>query len=527
MKKLRFIPVLLSALMVFQICIYKPVMASGETLVLGGCYATGSALVSAFSALGIINENNIEINPANCQKLIDDCTQYLKDSKLVKDVKIGTKTVSILSSVCYALSKGAQFNIMYLSKSFIDTISRWAIDNGYTKSETISNIGSSYQEVQIIDGLYKYSGSCQTTFSDVSATTDTVIYTLDESYNKMCIVLNELDSSTKSFYPYIDYSFTPYYLLNNSLKICFNITRIGYGSGQSAGYITGTSTFNCAIFKNKTDALNYLKDGNLDGILNKGVVSEWYPATNVPTKSAVGDEVDATGGLAWDKTESFPVSVGGVDSLVDAYPVSVPNTYEGVETYPVAGEETMPWEDIKEWLKGLAGTAEDAQTAVRTGTLSDAQYDAISDTGTDAKAIENTASADETQGVVGTLVDWGINLINPNTGILSKFPFSITYDAYLIVNSISGGSASSYDVDPNNVTVQTLEAPSGEFEIIGSDINYSGNVDFGFTQLPIDLNFDKFTWLFNIVKFGIGVLWLFGLLFFVGGSWGKSNGGDE
>ena len=59
MKRLRFIPVLLTALMVFQLCIYKPVMASGGSLVLGGCYATGSALVSAFSALGIINENNM------------------------------------------------------------------------------------------------------------------------------------------------------------------------------------------------------------------------------------------------------------------------------------------------------------------------------------------------------------------------------------------------------------------------------------------------------------------------------------
>ena len=120
---------------------------------------------------------------------------------------------------------------------------------------------------------------------------------------------------------------------------------------------------------------------------------------------------------------------------------------------------------------------------------------------------------------VEDILDWGLGYISPTTGILSKFPFSIPYDLYLIVNALSGDAAvDAINADPKELTINNDLAPPGTtYEAASTSAlswHFTFTIPYGNTQtvVPLDIDLSDYEWVFRIIRYFTGILWLVGLL---------------
>lgn len=126
------------------------------------------------------------------------------------------------------------------------------------------------------------------------------------------------------------------------------------------------------------------------------------------------------------------------------------------------------------------------------------------DTNTVDQGKENASAAEtstvdvaENQSVIDSLVNWALNYISPDTGLFSKFPLCVPYDAYLLVTSSLGvdsvGSDSIFGASPGDldgVVNQDIETYSDFQPII--HIKHDFQLD-GATY-PIELTIDLTPW---------------------------------
>lgn len=127
---------------------------------------------------------------------------------------------------------------------------------------------------------------------------------------------------------------------------------------------------------------------------------------------------------------------------------------------------------------------------------------------TDTKTVdqgkENAASVEtstvdvaENQSVIDSLVNWALGYISPDTGLFSKFPLCVPYDAYLLVTSSLGvdavGSDSIFGASPGDldgVVNQDIETYS-DFQPI---INIKHDFQLDGATYPIELTIDLTPW---------------------------------
>lgn len=221
----------------------------------------------------------------------------------------------------------------------------------------------------------------------------------------------------------------------------------GYALTSNNTGLAGTDTIG-ADYKDKT------LDQILDGL--KTWAQDWYDA------GADSATNTATGAL------DLPVTVG--DQAATANPALNPDV---VYNPPFS----IPW------------------PGVRSGETSSG---AISDGKANADAAE-TATTDvaENQSVIDSLVNWALNYINPDTGLFSKFPLCVPYDAYLLVTSSLGvdavGSDSIFGASPgdlNGVVIQDIETYS-DFQPI---INIKHDFELDGATYPLELTIDLTPW---------------------------------
>lgn len=126
------------------------------------------------------------------------------------------------------------------------------------------------------------------------------------------------------------------------------------------------------------------------------------------------------------------------------------------------------------------------------------------DTKTVDQGMENASSAEtstvnvaENQSVIDSLVNWALNYISPDTGLFSKFPLCVPYDAYLLVTSSLGvdavGSDSIFGASPGDlegVVSQDIETYS-DFQPI---INIKHDFELDGKIYPVDLTIDLTPW---------------------------------
>lgn len=127
---------------------------------------------------------------------------------------------------------------------------------------------------------------------------------------------------------------------------------------------------------------------------------------------------------------------------------------------------------------------------------------------TDSKTVdqgkENASAAEtstvdvaENQTVIDSLVNWALSYISPDTGLFSKFPLCVPYDAYLLVTSSLGvdavGSDSIFGASPGDlegVVSQDIDTYS-DFQPI---INIKHDFELDGKTYPVELTIDLTPW---------------------------------
>lgn len=115
-----------------------------------------------------------------------------------------------------------------------------------------------------------------------------------------------------------------------------------------------------------------------------------------------------------------------------------------------------------------------------------------------ASAVEtSTVDVAENQTVIDSLVNWALSYISPDTGLFSKFPLCVPYDAYLLVTSSLGvdavGSDSIFGASPGDldgVVSQDTETYS-DFKPI---INIKHDFELDGVNYPLDVTIDLTPW---------------------------------
>lgn len=115
-----------------------------------------------------------------------------------------------------------------------------------------------------------------------------------------------------------------------------------------------------------------------------------------------------------------------------------------------------------------------------------------------ASAAEtSTVDVAENQSVLDSLVNWALGYISPDTGIFSKFPLCVPYDAYLLVTSSLGvdsvGSDSIFGASPGDldgVVTEGIETYS-DFQPI---INIKHDFELDGVTYPLELVIDLRPW---------------------------------
>ena len=115
-----------------------------------------------------------------------------------------------------------------------------------------------------------------------------------------------------------------------------------------------------------------------------------------------------------------------------------------------------------------------------------------------ASAVEtSTVDVAENQTVIDSLVNWALSYISPDTGLFSKFPLCVPYDAYLLVTSSLGvdavGSDSIFGASPGDlegVVSQDIDTYS-DFQPI---INIKHDFELDGVTYPLDVTIDLTPW---------------------------------
>lgn len=115
-----------------------------------------------------------------------------------------------------------------------------------------------------------------------------------------------------------------------------------------------------------------------------------------------------------------------------------------------------------------------------------------------ASAVEtSTVDVAENQTVIDSLVNWALSYISPDTGLFSKFPLCVPYDAYLLVTSSLGvdavGSDSIFGASPGDlegVVSQDIDTYS-DFQPI---INIKHDFELDGKTYPVELTIDLTPW---------------------------------
>lgn len=484
----RLLVVILCALFIFATIATPPAYAVGETAAL---FTAAAVLSAAVAALGFKLSNDSD-GIATLNKMVTDFTKEVWALNLLV---VGNRINGLIDGMNYikmAVHNGKTYldervvawcqqwlgnNGVYDSGVFIpfdyssSSISELSFQSSISLSDLISISPSEYQSyflsVQAHYNILNDSNRCFDLFCQNYG--DYIQYTIGyfspgsilRSIKYMNSVPYVSDTLTSYYYVRVYSSYSSFGAGSNLRDSLFLSPLLNYGitlwALSNYGSFSSTSSNSTGISGTDTIGADY-KDKTLDQILDglKNWAQDWYDA------GADSATNTATGAI------DLPVTVG--DQAATANPALNPDV---VYNPPFS----IPW------------------PGVRSGETSSG---AISDGKANADAAE-TATTDvaENQSVIDSLVNWALNYINPDTGLFSKFPLCVPYDAYLLVTSSLGVNAVSSDSifgaspgDLDGVVSQGIETYS-DFQPI---INIKHDFELDGATYPLELTIDLTPW---------------------------------
>lgn len=496
----RLLVVILCALFIFATLAAPPAQALGVESV--AVFGLASVLSAATAALGFKLSSNDQ-GQATLQKMVQD---FKTVAWATGFVLVGSKLNGLQNGMDY-IKMQVKEGKTYLDARVFAWVQQWMAENGVYDTGAISintNYPSDGSSVSFVGCSYDQAVSAFSTICDYASVMDSVVR--QSSY------LNDVLSSSYFRFWY------------DSDNWC----GINYGSAPSSGimsyYNYSASSVGYFVILDESYNFDFLQ---IEGtsIYRHGTSS----ASRLPVRSTVGD-----GDGAWNNSKYIFSNYFGVDSF------SSNNT--GLSGTDTLGKDVIDLtldqilQKLKEWAQDWFDAGADSATNAATGALdlpltvatgAATANPSIAEDGplvwfppfsipipnlrtgeTDTKTVdqgkENASAAEtstvdvaENQSVIDSLVNWALSYISPDTGLFSKFPLCIPYDAYLLVTSSLGvdavGSDSIFGASPGDlegVVSQDIDTYS-DFQPI---INIKHDFELDGKTYPVELTIDLTLW---------------------------------
>lgn len=434
----RFFVVLLCAL--FVLATLGAPAARAEALTVG-LFTAAAVLSAATAALGFKLSSSGE-GQATLAKMVQD---FKVSAVAVGLVLVGSKINGLIDGVDY-IKMQVNAGKTYLDERVVAWVQQWLGVNGvyndndvhyptYITGDSISIVPRlSYSQVLSFFPL-KYRTNFDRIVSHYNLDLDNAVFSLNMfSYDRnggqafyICIYDNfdintaEIESQSQNKLQYVvlrtnkQYEFRPpsSFTKPNYLEPRFYLQYSSYPN--SYGDNIQFSNLSGAVISNGTglsgtdtigkDVVDNTLDETLAGL--KEWAPDWWDAgADSSTNSAVG-------------AKDLPLNMGSDVKTVTGNPaldVDQPLIY-------------IPWfqQDVGQLRNG-----ETAGTVTNTAT-------SAADTAEKAEAAQGTV--EDAQGVVQSIISWGLDYISPDKGLFSRFPLCIPYDAYLLVTAALGVDA--------------------------------------------------------------------------------------
>jgi len=555
----------LSALMIILFSIFSQYAALPTYAAMDPRYyvAAGPLIASMFTAYGYKRSGT----NAALANLVAEAVVDAADAGYTT-VRNGVESIAI----------GIQNGTSYVSNAFNEWLYNWCNSKGMSTPDVDTSV--QYPSSGAVGGkvtFHPYTGSWETFAASNGFPSDVIeLFKKNVSltgYRAYCVSIKDYDTPSSSGDNFTQkvYAIAAYnsfvdgrsYTLRNFTWNGYNFLGLGVQSTTAGG----------SVWLRKDNGEIHYEKGSADFVALYGSpVTYYYSNTNYYYASTVGVSVVAgeagytvsADAPAANKTfteyMSNPASWSGLSwgGKVANVPIDNVDTQAVPITIPIDiiinGQQIGA--AVADIISGAQAAIDAAlamtQQVAREGIITQAAQGELEEANT---AVENTMEVADAQPIVSDIVGWGIDYIKPHlSNVFQKYPFSIPYDFYLILNALYSGANRPQRLRTMRVTSSSGDGPINEnpsnvgididFEYVSKEDSGAGSVsendpnapkfDYDFYIAAFDkqyhfvgtLDFAPFGGLIKLCKLGIGLLWLCTLLLWnynhvYGGNGGK------
>lgn len=516
----RVLVLILCALFIFATIATPPAYAVGETVALFGLAAVLSA---ATAALGFKLANNAE-GQATLEKMVQD---FAGASIAAGLVLTGSKVNGLINGMKY-IKMAVHNGKTYLDERIFAWCQKWLAQNGVYDSSGVSYPSQSWAS------SYTYrSTSFDYMLSILSASgVDTSIF--QSIINHFSILQNKdkvyqfsVEYTRDNFSNITAYHVFMYDYLSSSDKFYF----YSFGpdiSGQPVTSVANTSSSSSGQNRNATDY--YYKDGsfaqktstpfyiflsfafNNRNIINYAGISSLTGATVSSNDTGLSgtdtlgkDVIDLTLDQILDRLKEW------AQDWYDAGADSVTNAATGAKDLPLSvatGAATLNPDVAEDGPLVYFPAFGWSLPKLRSGETDTKTVDQGKE---NASAAETSVDVAENQTVVDSLVNWALGYISPDTGLFSKFPLCVPYDAYLLACASLGvdvvESDSIFSASPDDLSSIVQTGTDEQSERFTPVITISNDLTLDGYTYPLKLTIDLTEWtpLIKFVRLAISI----------------------
>lgn len=495
----RLLVLILCALFIFATLGAPPAQALGVESV--AVFGLASVLSAATAALGFKLSSN-EQGQATLQKMVQD---FKTVAWATGFVLVGSKLNGLQNGMDY-IKMQVQNGKTYLDSRVFAWVQQWLAQNGVYDAGGVVSDGSlldlSSDSTIYTDSLSKNSISFSQALEFIGASSldfSSNRYNVESMWNSdsLCILF-----TNDSYFPNEHNYFVQYGNSSSWPLIRWEDYSLGNMGASWKSNQSHFSAYYSASSKGWQDfsnsylniRQNLVSNHNVVGIMNHG--NYWSVSANNTGLSGTDtlgkDVVDLTLDQILEKLKEWAQDWydAGADSATNA----------------AAGAKDLPLTVATGAATANPSIAEDGPLVwfppfsipipnLRTGETDTKTVDQGKE---NASAVEtSTVDVAENQTVIDSLVNWALSYISPDTGLFSKFPLCVPYDAYLLVTSSLGvdavGSDSIFGASPGDldgVVSQDIETYS-DFQPI---INIKHDFELDGKTYPVELTIDLTPW---------------------------------
>ena len=517
----RVLVLILCALFILATLGAPPAQALGVESV--AVFGLASVLSAATAALGFKLSSN-EQGQATLQKMVQD---FKTVAWATGFVLVGSKLNGLQNGMDY-IKMQVQNGKTYLDSRVFAWVQQWLAKNGvYDSSSAIQWDSSSvdFSSLAPFDVTLSYLESYE------NASTQSNFY-YDVDYFRKLIDAADIKAEDGYIFRFIfDLSngAKRYYIYKIPSSYYSNVLHVGDQTFYSGSSIFPTEYHYLNTLGNDVEGVIYWVTGygyNIDGSSNRfGTDSAIFSSSSyLPLDLFVNEYSYRVGTISCTNLISFTsndTGLSGTDTL-------------GKDVVDLTLDQVL--EKLKEWAQDWYDAGADSATNAATGakdlpltvaTGAATANPSIAEDGplvwfppfsipipnlrtgeTDTKTVDqgkenasavetSTVDVAENQSVIDSLVNWALSYISPDTGLFSKFPLCVPYDAYLLVTSSLGvdsvGSDSIFGASPGDlegVVSQDTETYS-DFQPI---INIKHDFELDGVIYPLDVTIDLTPW---------------------------------